>query len=222
MYKTIRSGRFFLLSTRKVGIHFKKNNIIISYMQWPPFLPNCLLRSQNARIRRLVRKNSVSGIKWNLLILAGFLVDNFEEIEVTGEHFVAIFDQGSACGWLCNPLWHACADDPVPIPSNISTSILTYQRKREITQQKHENGRKSWKVHEYGRFPARVIAAMTAVESSWITLLCKYNISLIPVSPWPQPFSYPLFCMQLLKHVANAMQYAEGFVLKRALVGICS
>ena len=42
--------------------------------------------------------------------------------------------------------------------------------------------------------------------------------SLIPVSPWPQPFSCPLFCMQLLKHVANAMQRAEGFVLERALV----
>ena len=28
----------------------------------------------------------------------------------------------------------------------------------------------------------------------------------------------PLFCMQLLKHVANAMQRAEGFVLERALV----
>ena len=63
-----------------------------------------------------------------------------------------------------------------------------------------------------------------AVEMSWITLLCKYNISLIPVSPWPQPFSYPpyTFCMQLLKHVANAMQRAEGFVLERALVLNCS
>ena len=35
-----------------------------------------------------------------------------------------------------------------------------------------------------------------------------------------QPFSYPLFCMQLLKHAANAMQRAEGFVLERALVDI--
>ena len=35
-----------------------------------------------------------------------------------------------------------------------------------------------------------------------------------------QPFSYHLFCMQLLNHVANAMQRAEGFVLERALVYI--
>ena len=39
-----------------------------------------------------------SGIKPSLLILAGFLVDNFERMEVTGERFVAIFDQESACG----------------------------------------------------------------------------------------------------------------------------
>ena len=41
---------------------------------------------------------------------------------------------------------------------------------------------------------------------------------IIVASPWPRPFSYPLFCIQLLKHVANAMQCAEGFVLERALV----
>ena len=34
----------------------------------------------------------------------------------------------------------------------------------------------------------------------------------------PALYSYPLFCMQLLKHLANAMQRAEGFVLERALV----
>ena len=32
------------------------------------------------------------------------------------------------------------------------------------------------------------------------------------------PLATPLFCMQLLKHLANAMQRAEGFVLERALV----
>ena len=36
--------------------------------------------------------------------------------------------------------------------------------------------------------------------------------------PGPSPLATPLFCMQLLKHVANAMQRAEGFVLERALV----
>ena len=56
------------------------------------------------------------------------------------------------------------------------------------------------------------------VRYNRLTPLCRYNISLIPVSPLPQPFSYPLFCMQLLKYVANAMQRAEGFVLERALV----
>ena len=38
---------------------------------------------------------------------------------------------------------------------------------------------------------------------------------ILVVSPQPQPYSYPLFCMQLLKHVANIMQRAEGFVLSR-------
>ena len=32
------------------------------------------------------------------LVYFGFSVDNFEGMEVTGEHSVAIFDQGSACG----------------------------------------------------------------------------------------------------------------------------
>ena len=42
--------------------------------------------------------------------------------------------------------------------------------------------------------------------------------NIIVASVWPWPFSYPLFCMQLLKHVANAMQRTKGFVLERALV----
>ena len=49
--------------------------------------------------------------------------------------------------------------------------------------------------------------------------LCEFHRKRFIRQFW-QPSSYPLFCMQLLKHVANAMQRAEGFVLKRVLVTI--
>ena len=46
---------------------------------------------------------------------------------------------------------------------------------------------------------------------------CCASITLASSLSRPSP-SYPPFRMQLLNHVANAMQRAEGFVLERALV----
>ena len=80
-----------------MGVHFKKNKII-SYMQ-RPLLRSCLLSgSQKLCKNQKAWEEEFSGIKPNLLILAGFLLDNFEGMEVTGQRFVAIFDQGSASG----------------------------------------------------------------------------------------------------------------------------
>ena len=56
-------------------------------------------------------------------------------------------------------------------------------------------------------------------DSRFIMAHSNNNLDVLTVYRFrPQPFSYHLFCMQLLNHVANAMQRAEGFVLERALV----
>ena len=56
-------------------------------------------------------------------------------------------------------------------------------------------------------------------DSRFIMSHSSNNLDVLTVYRFrPPPFSYPLFCMQLLNHVANAMQRAEGFVLERALV----
>ena len=56
-------------------------------------------------------------------------------------------------------------------------------------------------------------------DSRFIMAHSSNNLDVLTVYRFrPQPFSYHLFCMQLLNHVANAMQRAEGFVLERALV----
>ena len=52
-------------------------------------------------------------------------------------------------------------------------------------------------------------------DSRFIMAHSSNNLDVLTVYRFrPQPFSYHLFCMQLLNHVANAMQRAEGFVLE--------